>query len=416
MFGKESMVSLALASCLIAGCGAGAKKDSTTIDVRGVVVSEAGLPVAGATVGIPGVGSTSTAADGSFALAGVTPPYDIGVSMPSSGMAFFYQSVRSATPRVPLQLLGASPVKQVGYVSGTITGGESYPQLPNHRTQVCLEADTTFGQAPSTVSSTGAYTAELAWGDSTTIAAKLRGMQTIVDPATGAPISYTALGIDDVTVTAGTIANKGLGLIGVGQATLTGTATLPPGYVLSGKSLSWGCLDLVDDGGAATSFSYSTPDGVGANLMLEIRAQSGEAEATTRRSRLLPDATAVSVAVPAAPVPVSPSANATGVDASTAVFSWSGTTQGVYVFALKDAAAYPDLATLLVVVTPATSMRLPDSALVGVSVPRGAALAWEVGTVAPTTMEDIVGRGTLVPSSSSVSETSSGDRFLSTAP
>jgi hypothetical protein len=415
MFGKDPMVSLALASCLIAGCDAGGKKGSATIDVRGVVVSDAGIPLAGAAVGIPGVGSTSTAADGSFVLAGVTPPYDIGVSMPSSGMAVFYQSVRSATPRVPL--LGGSPVKQIGHVSGTITGGESYPQLPNHRTQVCLEADTTFGQAPSTVSSTGAYTAELAWGDSTTIAALLRGMQTIVDPTTGAPISYTAIGVDDVTVTAGqTIANKELGLIGAGQATLTGTVSVPPGYALSGKSLRWGCLDLVDDDGAATSFSYATPSGIGANLMLEVRAQSGAAEATMRRSRLLPDATAVSVAVPAAPVPVSPTANATEVDASTAVFSWSGTTQGVYVFALKDAAAYPTLATLLVVITPATSMRLPDSALVGVPVPRGAALAWEIGTVALTTMEDIVGRGTLVPSSNSVSETSSGDRFLSTAP
>ncbi len=388
--------------------------DEAAIDIRGVVVSDQQAPVAGAIVGIPGYGSTTTASDGTFSFAGVFPPYDIGISMPSSGLAVFYKSIRNTTPRLPFHF--APGAKRTAYVSGTVTGGEGYPQPANHYTDVCLDADTNFGAPGSNAPPPGApanfYGAGLSWGSTPTISATLQGIQYVVDGVTGSTTSYIAYGhVDALTLTAeATTTDQVLPLDPVATATLTGTVTLPQGYAVSFRSLKLGCLGLVSDAATDTSFSYATPNVSGAGLALRVSAQDGTDEVSTFRSGLPPDATAVTVDMPSAATPSSPVDGATMVDAGT-VFSWSELAGATYVLLLRHTSGD----RLLLVFTSDPSTALPDPALVGVPIPRSTMLMWEVGAVVPLAMDDIVQRGSFEPASD-WSETISGARYLMTAP
>jgi hypothetical protein len=400
--GRRAALSFLLASCLFVGCP---RSESAT--VHGIVVSTSdGGPVAGAVVAIPGAGSTTTARDGTFTLTQHTVPYDIGVGIPGSSKAIFFESVRSTTLRLPFPFPLWTDVAAA--VSGSITGGEGYPQPAYHETLVCLDTDTNWQGGPGTpTTGSGTFSTVVFWPGRDAIPATLRGIQIVTDPYSGAPTDYVAYGqIDALMVPTAGIANQVLALDPTSASAVAGTVTVPEGYTLASKELDLGCLRLVRDATAGSSFSYRAPAVPG--VTLEVTAESATGSTTTGTS-IAPGAGALSVVVPPAPQPSSPPDGGTLVDATT-VFSWSGVPSAAYFSSFYNAASW-----FVVVVTPETSMTLPDWALLGAPLPKGASITWSLGSVAPQTMDEIVGRGTLA-FPPDTSRGLSASRNLTTAP
>jgi hypothetical protein len=388
-----------LAASLLSVACTGTKSDpAMRIDVRGVVVFD-GVPVPGVTVAIPGVGATTTAIDGTFAFAGVRAPYDVGVGLASLGHATFYQAVRSATPRLPI-LVAPGP-RSTGIVSGTLSGGEGYPQPTNHDTRVCLDFDGSFGANGGTPVPPGTFSASVSWWGTAAIDATLRGIQVVADPASGLPTDYVAYGqIDALTLTTAGVSDQVLTLDAISATTLSGTVTVPDGYALSSAGLDLGCLRLAQDPAPTASFSYRTPDVPGSALTLAVEAVGTSGTVTTRHTGLAPSATGISVTTPAAPQIWDPAEWTSLVGVGT-VFSWSELAGATYALMLLD-----DGWPFLTIVTPHASTALPDPSIVGVPLPSGSSLTWAIFSVSPRTIAEIVADGR-IPPPGDMSETSS---------
>jgi hypothetical protein len=122
-------VVLIAAALLVNGCRK-SEQPSGAVDVEGIV-SYGNVPVSGVNVAIPGVGSTTTGADGSFTFAQVTPPYDIAIASTSDETAVFFRSLHTASPRLGL-FSDPEALRRTASVSGTLSSTAKY---------LCLDLD-----------------------------------------------------------------------------------------------------------------------------------------------------------------------------------------------------------------------------------------------------------------------------------
>jgi hypothetical protein len=408
-----------LAACT--GSSSGGGSGGMIVDVHGTVVFD-GAPVSSVTVGIPGAGTTTTAADGTFALTGVTVPYAVAVASPSGAGATFYQGLRSAAPILPLGWVPGPTWEAT--VSGTIAGGEAYPQPAGHDTVTCLDYDGSLGQPGGDGQSAGAdpaaFSAKVAWWGTSTVSTRLRGVQRVLDGTSGLPTAYLGYGESDpLTLTTAGLAEQLLSLEPVSVATLTGTVAVPEGYTLHRRALGLGCLWLVKESTTTAGFSYPTPalGGTALTVVAEARTPASAipgargASATAVRTGLAPDASAVAVTLPAAPTLLEPEDLTSGVSPG-ARFSWSGRSGALHYLIVQVLGADTPF---LVVITPDATALLPDPALVGVPFPHDATVTWRAASLSPRTIAEVVATGRLGPPGDSlqaVSET----RFLQTAP
>jgi hypothetical protein len=412
-------LAVALAASLLAGCkGSGGGATAVEeVEVRGTVVID-GVPAGGITVGIPGTGTTTTAADGTFALGPVRVPYDVGLAVPSQGHALFYLGVDNATPRLPF-LTGLPGPSLTGTVSGTVTGGDGYPQPADHDTVTCLDYDGSLGQPSGDAVAPGWYSAKIGWWGTPSIATKLRGIQRVVDPTSDLPIDYVAYGeVDPLTVTTAGIAQV-LALDAVAATTIAGTITLPEGYAVASKDVELGCLRLAVDGTATTAFAYRTPRVGGAELAVKVKARTpgsaipgtSGASVTALRIGLAPDATDVDLTLPAAPLLLEPE-DLPSLVAPGTTFSWSERPGSIHVLTLRPFVAE---SWSLTAITSRATVALPDPAVVGVPFPRQMTMTWRAGSVSPRTMSEVVSTGRFAAPGDWV-EAVSSTRFVQTAP
>jgi hypothetical protein len=172
----------------------------------------------------------------------------------------------------------------------------------------------------------------------------------------------------------------------VSAGSLSGTVTLPAGYVVTAKALSavfatslaplW---KLFSDYTNAASFAYVTPDLAGVSFSLEAEAQAGDAFATATKGGMSFNATGVSVVVPAAPVLGGLADGATGVGVGTRL-SWSRMSGAMYLLRMTPSAGQGAQYYLF---TGDTTATIPDLTSLGLRLTPGTEYEWGVTGVAP---------------------------------
>lgn len=139
--------------------------------VEGTVTTEAGAPVAGATVaayrptdGLAGLAATTTGPDGTYALAVPAGAYQI-VFVPPAGsglvMEWSGDTTRAATELVPVSAAGVAPAVDAALAGGgTIAGAVTGPAGPVAAVDVWAYRDTDgyVGTAIATTDAGGSYT------------------------------------------------------------------------------------------------------------------------------------------------------------------------------------------------------------------------------------------------------------------
>ena len=388
---RLGMVSVLSSFVLFLGCGGGKTShvtsttgdgsndgSSTRITVNGLAQSNDAMPLAGATVAIVGVGSTTADSAGNFTFTDVPVPYDIGVGSPTDKAATFY--VGLSTESVVLTVWANATAKRTASVAGDLVGGGS------QTTDTCLDVPASqSGSAAATAGSPGGlpggssvFSVNTSWYGPTTVAATVYGIQKTSDAVTRLPTSYNAYGQMDVRLNDGdALTGQTLALSSVGTGDLSGTVAVADGNTLDQISVKLGCQSLVSDDAPTSAFGYAVPQ-VSTLLRLNASAVGPGGEVETNLSVDAAAATGLTITLPEAPAVLTP-ADVVGLVDATTEFSWTAPAGTVSELIVGTESSH----TFFMVVTAGTSATLPDFASVGLPIPESADCTWIVMTVTP---------------------------------
>ena len=172
----------------------------------------------------------------------------------------------------------------------------------------------------------------------------------------------------------------------VTSANLNGTLTVPTAYspVFNVLTLTWGdgatMILAADSGPPGSTFNYVMPSGVGATVTILALATSTGVASGAFMSGLAPNATNVSMVVPAASTQGIPADAATGITTAQA-FTWTPFAGGIDLVIFQ-----PNLSTdpTYYVFTAATTTTIPDLSAQALGLPTGAhSYSWYVYGLAP---------------------------------
>lgn len=342
------------------------------ITVHGTVYSTNG-GVASVRVTIQGK-STTSANDGTFTLAGVTPPYDVVMDDLTFNNHTAYLGLTRPDPSLLADSLPATSPAHFQQMSGTVTvngvvvdAGAS--QIVGAAVDIVSGSDQSAGGELQPTFLLGA-----GWSANPLATATLEGFTANLLP-TGGPAAFTAQGSQVLTLDGGaqiTGIQIAASAAGLSATTLSGTLTLPAGDVSPSITLSLGHdgqtavtlpTDALGDAGGALPFTYGTFAGP---FTWSITA-SADYPATTTYTGLcgivqvgLAGNEHLDLTIPTTRTMVTgPSGG--GVNAACADFSWNPTPGAVYVFLVfgGDRGDAGFGAPVYVVVTGGSAMRMP---------------------------------------------------------
>jgi len=374
-----------------------------TVTVNGTVLLDDGTPLASAPVRIdPGAHATSTAADGTFTVSGVTTPYDLAAVHEAGKVVVAYVGLTRTDPAAVVPTRTAAPPFADGAtVSGTVepNTGCSAGSAPC-QTYLGFGSATVTGLAVSNPF-TGVYSVPLAWNGAASFQGTLHLLQGSADPVTGR-VSFWYGARSGVTVANGQDTAESWApssVTALPGATLSGTGTVAPGYDLVNSTLSLVLPGVTIPASSCAArpaparppcapgaFTEDAPGVAGATLTVTVAAQgpNGESVAVTRTGGVA-NGTGFDYAIQAAPTLQAPADGATGVTTSTA-FSWTAFAGGVHTVIFKpDEASDP----WYYVYTAGTSTTIPDlsSASASVALPAHGSYGWGISGLAPATID-----------------------------
>jgi hypothetical protein len=392
------------------------------VAVVGTVVDGARLPQAGVTVLVAGRDPVTTDADGRFALTEVTKPYDVTAVTSDGRAAVTYLGLSRSDPTLLLPVASfPASLQHSGDVNGIVTGGAGFPQPSNHRTAAVFLSPEAVRQGLVSGTS-GSYRLSPQWLGPFHTVGSLQALQWEYDPASTLPVRYTGYGArTDATVTDGrSLFGQDLQLAPLGTGALTGSVTLPPGAILTGKSVALviGTLGggpalwaLFQDTVKALDFSYAAPVVPGEGIQVSALATMGAAR--VEAGKLLTGASASGVAVALPPVVElgQPAEGAADVGAGTRL-TWNRIQNAVYVIQLGSADAGPTYW----IFTSDTTATILDLGASGSGLPAGAAYSWAVLALAPFGNLDQAAGPNNVAATGDWSTSVSATRHFTTAP
>jgi hypothetical protein len=409
-----------LAAAVIFGCSSDSDSPSgagTVITVTGRVIDGSSQPIPNTPVIITGLPATTTDANGSFTVTGVTTPYDVTAILSASKISITYKGLTRSDPVI--YFTGASLLApNSATVSGTVSGGAGYPLLINHANRAMFVSPEVFRSTTPNFT-TGAYSMSAGWTGAATITGTLHALQWETD-ASGLPSTYTGyVAKPNVALTAGgTFANQNLALTAVTGSNVSGTVTLPAGLTLSNKRISLafnslGAAQLGSDATAGTAFNFVVPNIAGAIVVLSANAASGALGTSTVTLRSTPGASNVGLVLQPPPQHSLPVSAATGITTASP-FSWTPVTGGVYVLVLNGPAGEPSY----FIVTTATSGQIPDLSAQGLGLGASKNYTWQIHSLGPfTTMDAATGPiGVVSVFALEGWQSTSGSRAFTTAP
>ncbi len=388
-----------------------------TITVTGTVITGNQLPASNAPVVITGRPATVTDANGHFTVTDVAVPYDVTVVSSIQRRSITYRGLSRSDPTLTIVLVYVSPTNSA-VTSGTVSGGVGYPQPSTRNTAVSFSSPeiTRSTTAYTSTSASGAFSLTVGWDGTSTSTGVFRALQWFV--VAGIPGDFDGYGEKaGVALTAGgSIAGQSIAMTAVTAENITGTITVPAGFVIANKSLSVvfpdnAMIPLGQDNGAGASFTYVVPAITGATISLEVATSKGAAISYAKQTGILPGSNGISITLPDAASPILPVSGATNVSTTTP-FSWNPVPSVVYVmvvFGLPGSQEYW-------VITEGNSGTIPDLTALGLGLPKGASGSWSVRTFGPFANIDAAAATAGLSSQGYATNAVSDSRAFTTAP
>ncbi len=374
-------------------------KPAPATTVAGLVVNDIFQPVPDAKVVIPGAGSATTDANGSFTIAGVRAPYDLLV-LSYHSIVVEYLGLHRLDPTVWVDVPGLMTPPAVG-VSGQVSGGSI--GSPGYHTIVGFGSPEVLVSYPEDgsldtwveVDSMGGYGVGVPLEASATeTTGTVYALEYRADE-TGRPVEYTGFATRSVPTLL-----AGMGIDGqhmtlaappAGTAHLTGTASFANPEALLRAKARFGHARLpILSTGATSTFDIATPawaDEVTISLGLGDPTMTNGYYAFGYRNGLAPDATAVAVAYGGPPNPWLP---ADGTVISSPRLQWQvGGGSPLYI------ATFAGGGISVSMVTMDSSVAIPDISLLDLPSPVSSTqfLWWVTGTTAVSNTDDAAGPG-----------------------
>ena len=360
-----------------------------TLVVRGRVgvVDDSFQPLARSTVYI-GAQSAVTAADGTFSIAGVLPPYDATVVLDKTlgDKAALFVGLTRANPTL-MFYAAVSTTHYSAQASGSLSGGAGFPNPADTKSTVVFDGPNGAGRIPVDPGP-GYGPLDIVWrGGASSVTGSLRALQWQTD-GNGVAIAYQGFGsILFTSNDQGVAANQDIALDAVTASDISGSVVLPGGYSLLAKRMfayssasrrPAATFEVVTDKTASTSFAYKSPNLPGAAVGILAYAGESSRRAAVYQSGLMPNATGVSLTVPEAPSLALPGNGAINVDQTTQ-FTWTPFDGGIHWLELWCDS--PELEVY--VLTKEASAKLPDLARAGLGLPKSVTCHWNVFAWAP---------------------------------
>lgn len=350
----------------------------TSIDVAGRVIGLDGRPAPTVLVTVLGVGTTTTAFDGSFVLPDVEPPYAVHVRHPTEPLVVTYVGLRREDP--VLIVSGTPPAAQhTASFYGTISGGTTFPQPVSHVTRATFASPATRGTVDADGTSGAFQIVGLPWFGADTEAA-LHALQWRYD-AGGLPVDYTGHGTRPLTLRSAIVGYLGqdMAMLPVAEGSVSGSATVPAGYTLTGRTLNvvypeGGWVVPAVQSNPTHPFTYVTPDIPGVSVAVGGLAVTTAGELSFAvRANLPPTAAGVDLVLPEVPQLATPADGVANVGYGTG-FGWTTPPGGVSVLLVNGPPGELDHA----IVTGDTSATIPDLREVGLDLAAAGAYTWQV--------------------------------------
>jgi len=387
-------------ACFVASCAMFAAVTACgrrALEVHGQVTYEStGAPFPGAKVRV-GQGAVVTAdGQGRFTLSADAVPYDLTAVAADATAATIYVGLTRKDPVISLSVPGGpAPVPRSASVSGHLGGGLALPLPAQHQIVVVAVAPASAraGIAHASLGLDGNYSLTMTWQGDANLSATLNVLEWSVD-RNGNAVAYDAAVGAPVTVADGASASGvDLNLATVGNSRLAGTISTAPGYTLVVHQLYAvysRSLILGTSRSATLSADFDYPAFTAPGFGLGIRAIAQGSNGALVQAWRVGAPTGAALTLPAAPLLQVP---ATAVTTGS-TFSWSPLDSAVYHFEANPES--PD-APALDVITPATSVALPDLSAMGLSWPKSASYGAFLFGVSPRVPDDVAAGQAFAP-------------------
>jgi hypothetical protein len=342
--------------------------DVMSLSVTGRVTTVYDLPVVGVAVGSQG-DTEITAADGSFALTGLSVPYDLSVWSPADDWVHVFEGLTTDEPVVsPISAGTPMLVPYSATLTGTLSGGV-IPVPANQTVMVCVDGINAFALGCDTVLPTeSSYSINVQWLENTSAEVQIHALQLERD-GSGYPVGYAGYASLTTTLTDTVPAVVNLDL-GAALATTTVSVVVDSpdpivatvGAVHVSPDLD---LPVMMTNSASTTHEALMPVIGDASYTFAAAVSIGQ---FGWRAGVTSDTTSLSV--PAMTQLLAPVDMATGVTTATN-FSVSNPSSGPITYLWQSAA--PSVA----VTTMAPTHRIPDLTSYGMALPPSAAFSWQ---------------------------------------
>ncbi len=412
---RRGAIPATLAGLVLLGLTACSSGPGPSITVQGKVVDITGNPIPNANILVNST-PTSTATDGTFAVTGVTTPYDVAVYLDASiaissrPTVMVYQGLTLTQPTLTAPA-GTGPYygDNVGGTIGTqltqtpsekgllIAGGPGYSYGGTEGLDYTDTVNGAFGPL------------SLTWFGGASRPTTVFALTADVD-SNGMPTAYTGYAATSLTLADGvdqTAVDDTLSSNGLTTLQETGTVTGPSGYTLvnsSNCSQNNSCLNVgstlllrFTKGATGATFavgrgttSLNVPHDAGGTIGYALAARAEPAGATnddifSAALFAAPNAgagTSNSLTLLTPPDPLSPSNGATGVTTGTS-FSWGALSNSVYAVSLGPSSSSDTTDPQIIVLTAGTQMTLPDVSALGVQLPSQVQYDYNLSALGP---------------------------------
>lgn len=378
-----AFVRLAVLATLSVLTGCGGPSAPSVITVTGRVVDFFD-PVPNVNVLVDGK-TTTTAADGTFSVAGVQRPYDVTLSFSGNSDVWIYQGLTRSDPTVQIFNLGTQHQASVSASIG------SAPYASNEVGAVFPGGSTlAYGGAGGSTGSSTIGPGTVNWSATDPLQVTLYGIRAIVD-GSGNPTSYTGYGSLAVSLhNADTLTGLSVPITSsVSTGALSGSLTAPSGYTLTdGRAIirfgsaSAGALVGLPLANATPSGSFSNtmlPVGTSISHGLAAQATDGAGDYSLAWGAVTIPSASANLTLPDVAMPTAPASGATNVAPGT-VLGWTTLAGSVYLAEMYPAGSS---GTRVYIVTTDTSTTLPDLSVISRALPTGAGYKFAVSTIGP---------------------------------
>ena len=357
----------------------------------GQVVDSHGQPVPNRSV-VQAGRSTTTTGNGCFTFTGVTMPYDIAI-IQSNGNP--YAIVFSGLTRTDPTLTDIYLSRQFTSTT-TVTGNLTVPPgVP-----ASVTTGVVFSSPEVSVGNdftSNPWSLSVSWNGPTSTTGNVHALQWTND-VNGSVTGYFAYGVrNGVTLQNGT-AFTGADVTlttPVSTQAVVGTIGVPSGYTLSERAVYVTFTDCTaflvgDDALTSAGFAFPFPSGIGASALVYAAASDGTSTTEAQSAAIPPGTLNATLSLPSPALPTAPANGATGVDTTTDLV-WSPVSGAVYEVVLTGQGTDP----VYVLLTSATTVRIPNLSAQGVGLPSGRSYNWSVNALGPLSSVDALASPTI---------------------